>query len=346
MTRQSNIELLRIWAMFCIALHHFCFHGGVCAEVQNAAVLLNANIAAMSLTEAVTYIGVNCFILISGYCGIRFSARKVVGLYLMCAFYGLIGYFCNLVYYAQPFAAQEMLRASVFCFSKDYWWFINCYALLMLFAPFLNSGIKALSHRQFGWLIAGWSIAQIYFGYLTHTAYFDTGYGYNVLNFVYIYLIGAYLRRYVSRETVRARRRTWLIVYVTGTLLWAGLTCWAHLQHLPWWRINAYNNPVLILNAVMLFMYAVSFEFHSERINWMASGVLGVYLLQDHWIKGETPVCYMLFKDMFGATALGGKYMAAIAASVILLVTVCVFDRLRVRLFRPLLKYIPDKTEE
>ena len=75
--RDSNIELLRIVCMMFIVVHHsllglysvpFVLEGqGECDVLSGSALILNG----------FCYIGVNVFILISGYYGIKFKWRAI-----------------------------------------------------------------------------------------------------------------------------------------------------------------------------------------------------------------------------------------------------------------------------
>lgn len=86
--RQSNIELLRCFAMLCIIVYHLCLFalGGVPTSTKLYQAL-----------QIPLHIGVPLFVLISGYFGIRFSLK---GLMRLCS----KGYF-----YFVPLAVIPML---------------------------------------------------------------------------------------------------------------------------------------------------------------------------------------------------------------------------------------------
>ena len=71
--RQSNIELLRCFAMLCIIVYHLCLFalGGVSTGTKLYQAL-----------QIPLHIGVPLFVLISGYFGIRFSLK---GLMRLCS---------------------------------------------------------------------------------------------------------------------------------------------------------------------------------------------------------------------------------------------------------------------
>lgn len=83
-SRESGIELLRIFAMFGIVYMHTFgpFLSSEAKSLQIHAVIINSMFNA----------GVSCFILISGYFGVSFSVRKVFRLECEVIFYSLLSF--------------------------------------------------------------------------------------------------------------------------------------------------------------------------------------------------------------------------------------------------------------
>lgn len=86
--RNSNIELLRFVLMFTICILHLLVHGVGIKESGASVGNVDLLLCALSLPA------VNCFMLISGYYGIRFSVNKALTLILQ-AF--IIFVFCSIV---------------------------------------------------------------------------------------------------------------------------------------------------------------------------------------------------------------------------------------------------------
>lgn len=74
-TRNSSIELLRILCIFGIIFMHTIAYGGDELSQMNRYLLIFAN--------CFTNLGVTCFMLISGYFGVRFNLQKLIKLDLM-----------------------------------------------------------------------------------------------------------------------------------------------------------------------------------------------------------------------------------------------------------------------
>ena len=81
--RSSNFELLRLLCIFGILVMHTFAGIDTAASPGN----MLANVFANSLFNT----GVTCFILLSGYFGIRFDLKKLIGLDLMVIFFTVVG---------------------------------------------------------------------------------------------------------------------------------------------------------------------------------------------------------------------------------------------------------------
>ena len=81
--RSSNFELLRLLCIFGILMMHT--FGGIDTSVS----FFNTEIHV--LVNSVFNMGVTCFILLSGYFGIRFDFKKLIRLDLMIIFFTIFG---------------------------------------------------------------------------------------------------------------------------------------------------------------------------------------------------------------------------------------------------------------
>ena len=99
-SRQSNIEILRIVAMILIVLHHLCIYGikgGMTIEV----------------IDSITIIGVNIFLLISGYFSIKLKWHSLVNLILLCLFYNFLHIFLDLTLFNIENSVSDYIKACM-----------------------------------------------------------------------------------------------------------------------------------------------------------------------------------------------------------------------------------------
>jgi len=324
--RQSNVELLRLLSMLMIVVWHFNGHA---LNPSNSTIVSNAF---QSLTVAATTI----FVLISGYFGIRFRVRSVVKLYLQCFIWGLVSYLLCCIILDEPIG--NAILGRFFAFTHNKWWFIDCYLYLMFAAPLLNIAVENMSKKTYQYILALCTFVVLYFGYCRRTG--DDVWGTCALHFMYIYMVGRYIHEHVSLDIVRQKRWMWLCVFGGCTLITFGLSLLAlYKGNIPCClAAYPYNSPWAMMAAISLLLFALSFEFESRAINWMASSSLAGYLFQDS--------AYFGFKLLYPAVALRAAshsqmeaYLLLIPISVIFLLSVICVDKLwQVSFIQPCLR--------
>ncbi len=333
-TRQSNIELLRILCMFFIVVNHFMGHSLIKYSVLNSHFELNSSHFLLGFIV----VGVNCFILISGYFGIKFKLRGLFKLYLICFFYGILGYFFHLLIDNQ-YLGKTILNWSIFALSKSEWWFINGYIVLFFLSPFINIPINTMTKRQYILVLILLSIINLYFGYWGGKNTYNYN-GFSVSQFVYLYVIGGYIRRFISLEWIKRNKYLSVICYLLCSIIVGGISIIFQSG-----KVFYYNNPLLIISSISLLLFFLSIPFQNKTINWLSSGVLAAYLIQDHAYAGYGFIypktatlfsCYLI--NNVSNTLLGTVYVFTLLLlySLIFLLLILVFDHFRALLMKPL----------
>ena len=328
--RDSNTELLRLVCMMLIVMHHRLIYGyysipfvlecqGECDVLSSIAIILNG----------LCYIGANVFVLISGFYGIKFKWRGLLTLYLTCSFYALVTYLAGKWGLIEPDGSG--IRLIIMPLSCRYWWFMTDYFILYMFSPLLNKAIDYLNKKEFIRVLVLFTIANVYFGY-GFEVYNQNGY--RVAQFVYLYLIAAYLRRYVNIESI-AKTNAFLL-YFGSALLFGVFSILSHYMNVPKFRSFAYHNPLLLIASISFFILFLRFHFKSKRINWMAKGAIGIYLFPETIFSGKWQ--QMIYDPYIGNMAIGVDVLFMITTLFVYAVLYClfamVFDRIRIVLLR------------
>lgn len=217
--------------------------------------------------------GVDCFVLISGYFGIKFKLSKLVRFCFTIAFVALVevvaatipgvGQYINL-----PYALHKILP-----FFRDSNWFIPSYLGLMVVAPLVNKALANASRAELmGWMI-GLSLLNLY-SYIFSVGAISSA-GYNLFNIVYLYFVGRILSiSRVCEGKVNAVRAVGIMMYVVGCFAAYGVSVAVE----PGFRAFAYNSPQVLVAAVGLFVFFSSLRFRSHVVNLLAGAVFCVFL--------------------------------------------------------------------
>lgn len=169
--RCSNFELLRIFSILLVLSMH-CYAMGK----SNSMSLPNCYLG--HLINAIGNTGVSCFVLISGYFGIRFKLERFLQLILLTTVYTVLVTAVN-----RGFVLNMDFLKSLLVIPLYNNWFISCYLLLMVLSTFLNPFAEHLNRKNYGrMLLIGLiflSIIPTLFNSAYHTIV--TGGGVNVL---------------------------------------------------------------------------------------------------------------------------------------------------------------------
>lgn len=221
-------------------------------------------------------VAVNLFVLISGYFGIKLSMQSIPKFWLLCVFYNLIAFG------VQQQTTDFSFKDFVFCFfiTKTGNWFFPAYLWLMVLSPLLNHALQEISYYKLRFLVLLIVALNVISGFVLH--YQANPSGYTVLHLVMIYVIGGYLRR----EKSRIKKSYYLYGYILLSLINA-ILCYVMVHLVNWNGMMAfnYNNPIVIVSAVSLFLFFEGLNIQSIGINRFSRTVVAALLIQDVVLK-------------------------------------------------------------
>lgn len=280
--RQSNIELLRILTMCGVVLLHY--NGGV----GNALELVQPNTVnhwILMIVEAVCICAVNVFMLISGYFGCKSQRRdpiRMLELLVQVVAFQVAVYLPGALL-GGSFSLGGLARNLI---PTNY--FVVLYIVVYLLGPYVNLLLERLDETQLHRLVL---LCLVLFSVLpTATDLMEAvtgktfaginpvglhgdGNGYTAVNFLMMYLLGAYLRL-----TPSDKRRP-LSLLLTG-LVCAGLILGLGLVYPQIAR--AYCNPAVILLSVCVFELFRGLTIQSRVVNALAKGAFTVFLFHTY----------------------------------------------------------------
>lgn len=341
-TRQSNIELLRLLSMLMIVIFHFNGHALESGEI------LSSQWVAYNLTHTLMITATSVFVLISGYFGIRFKVKGVLKLYLRCFIWGLVGYLLYAVFTDNSLKLTT-LAACIMPFTHNKWWFIITYLELYFLSPVLNAAIEMFDKKKHMLFILLFGFVTLYMGYCRETG--EDTWGTSLSHFLWLYMIARYINKYVSHYVIQKHRWVWAAGFIVSSLITFGLAALGAKVSIPvCLRAYPYCSPWVLMGALSLLLFALSFTFESRVINWFASSSLSAYLLQDS-IYFAFGVVYPLAAVHLMSYTLPMRYVLLIGISIAWLMGTCITDKLwNVAIYEPIMlvydyvyeKFIPN----
>lgn len=290
--RKTNIELLRIVLMLMIIAHHYVVNSGLTElyNYQNPTLKMYF----FQCFGAFGKIGVNCFVLITGYFMITssFSFKKWLKLYLEVKFYSLLIYFVFLAFGGIEFNYHgflENLFGVVFGIGTNY---AETFLVLYLLIPFLNMLAKNLNFRMYsimlGILLVVMTMIPSFSLFLSIMDASNDTWNY-LLWMIVMYLLGGYIRTYGHQLYERAhlnktKAKAWF--FVCNLLL---IFIWIAFYDLfgakyslgsSYWFVNDANKLLALTCSISMLILFLSFDIkHSKLINGVAATTFGVFLI-------------------------------------------------------------------
>lgn len=219
---------------------------------------------------------VNCFMLISGFYGIKFSQKKCLSLvFLAFAVFWLI---VSLTKYFVPnfiLLDNNYLITHAFPISTKVWWFLTEYMCIMLLSPILNNGIKTLDKNKFLIILASLFTINSFGLFINKISL-----GSNLFSLLNLYLLGRFLAIYKVKWTCRISIASFCVstFFLVSLLL---ILRDLNLPKLMWWWMS-FNNPVIIIQSVSLVMLIMSFKTRHNKIgNFLGAHCFTIYLVTE-----------------------------------------------------------------
>lgn len=282
LSRQSGIEILRIFMMLVIIAHHYVVNSGL-MEVIEANALSSKSIFLLIFGWGGKY-GINCFVLITGYfmCKQHITWKKYLKLLLEIEFYnigiGLIFLITGYGEYSIKTLAEAML--PIHSIGTE---FLDSYLVLFLLIPFLNLLIQGMDERQH---LCFMVLCLFVFTVLPSLFKENVKTGY-IGWFAIVYICASYIRLYPKKWF--DNNRIWGSVTICLFLLsWGSVAAGAWLceqeakaSYFPaYYFVIDCNKILAFLPAVATFLFFRNLQIgHRKWINNIAATTLGMLLI-------------------------------------------------------------------
>ena len=313
--RQSNIELCRIASILLVMLVHTTFQS-VGWDCSSFGILL---LAAFSI------VGVNVFVLITGYFSAEPKKISLANLLFICLFWMVIRVAVDYSF------GQTVTWRNLFLVTRSNW-FIPSYLCLLFYAPVLNSFCASASKRVLLGVTLSLFFFEIWFDLLPpHPAVpLGSQRGYSVLSFMALYLLARYIRLYGVPQWFR-KHSFW--IYLTCSIISSAFALFCIRIGFPATKlVYAVSNPLIVVSSVSFLLMFEGMTIKENRaINHLAKSVLPILL-------AHSAIFFLFtkqFRFIYNHYTVGKMIMYwSIAVSIVFVASVIV-DQLRLSLWKP-----------
>lgn len=282
-TRQSNIELLRIFAIILIVAHHIAVHSDF--SFSNDSIALNK--LWIQFIEIGGKMGVNIFILISGYFGVTaiyIKPQKAIKLWLQIFTYSVICSLIGLIFLGENFGIKDFAK-NFLPITYSRWWFASTYFVLYLLSPFLNRFLNSLNKKDyFKFLLLLTTIWSVIPTLLAQSWQSNA-----LLWFVFLYSCSGYVRIHMNINKYKSK-----YFFIFAAVLILLTYCSVVIFDILGLRFSFFANHAtyfyamerlpIFLVSLMLFCGFLTLKInYNFTINIISSATFGVYLIHDNY---------------------------------------------------------------
>lgn len=226
---------------------------------------------------------------------------------------------------------------TFFPLAYNQYWFITVYLYILLLAPFINKFLNSLSKENYNKLLA---ILTIIFAVIPTIFYSNGLIGstqtpIGILLFIYVYIIGAYIRLYGIKFFENKKLRNIILICLGYMIVFAIVLIGKKLEqkNIFWSNLFAYyremNSIFILIPSIALFYIFKEWKLRCNKvINYFASISFAVYLFHENNFMR-----YRLWHNIFGMEFIknipGGVFSTLIIATISFYLITAIIEFLR-----------------
>lgn len=284
--RQVNFEVLRVFSMLCVILCHVLGHGMVRNMVTfSDGFILNS--ISYPFLWALAFVGVICFVMISGYFLCDNTILKLHSIFKIWSI--TLFYSVGTTAVVLLMDGKSLIEGwqSLFPLWSDQYWFVTKYIALLILAPFLAFYVKSISQRGLICTIVAMAVltASVTCGIPFGNKFFQDN-PFSVAVFVLYFLVAAYIRLYDLPKNISHHSGKIFVGLIFAQGLVGIIQNIFMYQGMP--IVGGFSvgyNSLSILPATALFVWFKNHTFSYNQltrlVTWSAKYAFAVYLIHD-----------------------------------------------------------------
>ena len=278
--RNINIEYVRLLAIFLIILNHYSLLGGFYYADP-----LSFNAVLIQFLHSGGKFGVNVFIFISGYFmykSERINVKHISKFLLEVTFYSVIFAVIGLVFHTLNLKGIVKMLVPI---PFVQWPFVTFYFMLLCLSFWFNRMMHNITERQHRVLMIG-----LGFTWCVCPTFLKVDFAVDIFGwYVYMFLLGGYLRRVIDDIKVPAKKLIGVSALSYGFILLSEVVIdyigahymWSILKYAEHFR--KVNSFFVVLSVVTLVAGAAKLKPRTNTfVQTVSSTTLGVFLLHDN----------------------------------------------------------------
>ena len=298
---ETNIAWVKILAIMLVVLTHtiqssLSFAGVNGGSIVKLVGVIGDNAYALHFFQILSIPCVNLFVVVSCFLenkSMKIKFYKLIKMYLLITFILLMMTAIKWAIWPDKINIQEWVNAIIWFYIEDPWYFTAYFAFLLI-VPFVNYMFKKLTLNgvNVAFIVVIivfllWKLLTILFG----TGLWDgstgivpvstkikdavTNRGYNVINFLVIYVVVQWIVRH--NFFARFKWYGWLTLWVVNFGIQYLMVVWSYSN-----MLYEYSNPFVIISAISLFGLFYNIKMKKNAyVNYISTLTMFIFLF--HW---------------------------------------------------------------
>lgn len=282
--RETNMDLLRIVGMLMVITIHCLSYNLVYNPQIN---IFNSLI--IKFLDILVIPANAIFILLSAYYSIdkKFNLKRILNLWGKTIFYSLLIFLLFKI-----FGLKTNDFQSLFPVISGQYWFIDAYLIMSFLSPILNIIMNKLNKKQNTFLVIFGIVTLGVIRVLVNPTGILMG---AMLPFIFLYIIGAYIKKYVEIRPKELYMTKYILIAVIITLLSIIIYSVAkrinndviiYLLTIIFNGIEEYNSLLGVLMSVYIFMrfrtITIKSKTFTKIISFIVPSIFSVYLIHEN----------------------------------------------------------------
>lgn len=282
--RETNMDLLRIVGMLMVITIHCLSYNLVYNPQIN---IFNSLI--IKFLDILVIPANAIFILLSAYYSIdkKFNLKRILNLWGKTIFYSLLIFLLFKI-----FGQKTNDFQSLFPVISGQYWFIDAYLIMSFLSPILNIIMNKLNKKQNTFLVIFGIVTLGVIRILVNPTGILMG---AMLPFIFLYIIGAYIKKYVEIRPKELYMTKYILIAVIITLLSIIIYSVAkrinndviiYLLTIIFNGIEEYNSLLGVLMSVYIFMrfrtITIKSKTFTKIISFIVPSIFSVYLIHEN----------------------------------------------------------------
>lgn len=281
MKKTGQYDLIKIIAIFMVLILHY-MNTAIGSGFDDTICLRGITTHTL---EAMSIVACNLFVLVTSWFMVdtkKIKLKKVYDIVLLVIFYAFAVYLFSLFIGLTDTSIESIKQVYYTIFNR---WFVTIYIILYLLIPLINKAICNFTKKEMKYLIIILiSFFSIWPTFLTYVTIVDGGYG--IINFIILYLIIYYVKKFTNYEKVK-----WYIYALIYIITTAITTVFSYYSSKAW----TYNSIFVIIASISLFMLLSKIKLNRNKtIIYISSFSLSTYIIHENMITAK-----WLFQDIF-----------------------------------------------